>query len=79
MSAEIMRGVVFLGDRVAEVRDFPKPQTGRGQVLVKLKTAAICGSDLHTYRRPAADFMGQVGADEEGQGTAGEGVVEFWI
>ena len=51
-----MKGVVFLGDRVAEVREFPIPKPGRGQVLVQLKTAAICGSDLHVYRRPKSHF-----------------------
>jgi len=59
MSSATMKGVVFLGDRVAEVRDFPMPTPGRGQVLVQLTTAAICGSDLHTYRRPKADFAGR--------------------
>lgn len=54
-----MRGVVFRGDRVAEVIDFPKPVPGRGEVLVRLKRAAICGSDLHTYRRPEAFFEGK--------------------
>lgn len=51
-----MKGVVFLGDRVAEVREFPIPKPGRGQVLVQLKVAAICGSDLHVYRRPKSHF-----------------------
>ena len=59
MAKDTMKGVVFLGDRVAEVREFPMPKPGRGQVLVALKTAAICGSDLHTYRRPKADFAGK--------------------
>jgi len=59
MCAQTIKGVVFLGDRVAEVREFPMPKPGRGQVLIQLKTAAICGSDLHTYRRPKSFFEGK--------------------
>jgi threonine dehydrogenase-like Zn-dependent dehydrogenase len=53
-----MQGVVFLGDRQVEVREFPRPRPGPGEVLVQMKRAAICGSDLHAYRRPAAHFAG---------------------
>ena len=59
MATDTMKGVVFLGDRVAEVRDFTKPRPGRGEVLVQLKCAAVCGSDLHTYRRPTSFFAGK--------------------
>ena len=53
-----MYGVVFLGDRVAEVREFPIPHPGPGQVLIQMKRAAICGSDLHVYRSPQSFFEG---------------------
>jgi len=52
-----MKGVVFLGDRTLEVRDFPIPKPGAGEVLIQLKRAAVCGSDLHTYRRPKSYFQ----------------------
>jgi len=58
--ARTMRGVVFLGDRRAEVREFPMPEPGPGQVLVRLRCAAVCGSDLHVYRQPASYFEGKV-------------------
>ncbi|HHX44913.1 MAG TPA: alcohol dehydrogenase catalytic domain-containing protein [Chloroflexi bacterium] len=58
MIPETMRGVVFLGDRQVEVREFPVPRPGPSEVLVEMRTAAICGSDLHTYRRPKAQFEG---------------------
>jgi len=47
-----MRGMVFLGDRRATVKEFPVPKPGRGEVLVRIKAAAICGSDLHFFRWP---------------------------
>ena len=59
-STDTMRGVVFRGDRVAEVIEFPMPKPGPGEVLIQLKRAAICGSDLHTYRRPRSFFEGKV-------------------
>ncbi len=48
-----MKGVVFLGDRKAEVREFPQPQPGPGEVVVQLKAGGLCGSDLHLYRQTA--------------------------
>lgn len=33
----------------AEIREVPFPQFGRNDVLVKVKVASICGTDLHIY------------------------------
>ena len=44
-----MKGLVLLGDQNLELRDFPIPTPGYGKVVVKIKTAAICGSDVHFY------------------------------
>src|SRR5271169_4056458 len=33
-----------------EIREVPKPQFGRSDVLVKVKMASICGTDLHIYQ-----------------------------
>ncbi len=49
-----MKGVVFLGNRRCEVREVPVPQPGHGEVLIQVKAAGICGSDLHVYRRTDA-------------------------
>ena len=53
-----MRGVVFLGDRRAEVREFPDPEPGPGEVVVRMKASGLCGSDLHLYRQTAAQRAG---------------------
>ncbi len=45
-----MKGVVFLGDRTAEVHTFPDPKPAAGEVVVQLKAGGLCGSDLHSYR-----------------------------
>lgn len=47
-----MRGVVFLGDRQLELREFPDPAPGPGEVLVQMKASGMCGSDLMAYRPP---------------------------
>lgn len=54
-----MKGVVFLGNRRAVVKEFPVPEPGRGEVLVKMEATGICGSDLHVYRQGAEFFVGR--------------------
>ena len=53
-----MKGVVFPGDRKTEVREFPKPEPGPGQVVVRMKVAGLCGSDLHLYQQTSAQRAG---------------------
>src|SRR5713101_1507813 len=50
---EAMKGVVFLGDRKLELREFPDPTPGPRDVILEIKASGMCGSDLHTYRAPA--------------------------
>jgi threonine dehydrogenase-like Zn-dependent dehydrogenase len=45
-----MRGIVFLGDRKLELREFPDPEPGPGEVVLAIKASGMCGSDLHPYR-----------------------------
>ena len=33
--------------RSLELRDVPKPKPGRGQLLVRVSTCAVCRTDLH--------------------------------
>jgi threonine dehydrogenase-like Zn-dependent dehydrogenase len=45
-----MKGVVFLGERELELREFPDPEPGPGEVVLAMKASGMCGSDLHPYR-----------------------------
>ncbi len=45
-----MRGVAFHGNSVAEVVDYPDIDPGPEQVLIKLRSSGLCGSDLARYR-----------------------------
>ncbi|MDP6667920.1 MAG: zinc-binding dehydrogenase [Dehalococcoidia bacterium] len=79
-----MRGVAFHGNSVAETIDYPDIEPGPEQVLVKLKSSGLCGSDFGRYRgegpnenngqliRPGHEPCGEVVA--LGPGVAGVGV-----
>ena len=43
----MMRAASLVRSGVVEVRDFPIPQPGPDQVLVKMHYSSICGSDVH--------------------------------
>jgi threonine dehydrogenase-like Zn-dependent dehydrogenase len=47
-----VKGVVFTGDRQLELRTFPDPAPGPGEVVLEMKASGMCGSDLKFYRRP---------------------------
>ncbi len=62
-----MKGVVYLGDSEVEVRDFPDPEPGSGQVVIQMKIGGLCGSDLHKYhssREWAAGREGMISGHE---------------
>jgi threonine dehydrogenase-like Zn-dependent dehydrogenase len=40
-----MKGVVFLGDRKLELREFPDPTPGPRDVILEIKASGMCGSD----------------------------------
>lgn len=46
-----MQGVFFLGPGQLELREVPIPTPGPGEVIVKVKAAPTCGTDLKGYRR----------------------------
>jgi len=58
-----MKGVVFLGDRKLELREFPDPVPGPRDVILEIKASGMCGSDLHNYRasaQPAGTMAGGI-------------------
>lgn len=52
-----MRGLKFLGEREAEVADFPEVEPGQDYVLIRLRSSGLCGSDLRRYRSEADPKM----------------------
>ena len=47
-----MKAALFYGGDDIRVAELPTPEPGPGEVLVRVRAAGICGSDLHGYRRP---------------------------
>jgi threonine dehydrogenase-like Zn-dependent dehydrogenase len=48
---ETMKGVVLPGNSTVEMRTFPVPHPGPGQVLVRTRASSICGSDIRAIYR----------------------------
>ncbi len=67
-----MRGIVFPGGRTAELREFPDPRPGPGDVVVAIKASGMCGSDLPPYRAPASPGSGDVIRGHEPCGVVAE-------
>ncbi len=48
-----MRGLLFPGERRVMVAQFPDPTPDHGEVAVRIRAAAVCGSDMYSYRMSA--------------------------
>jgi threonine dehydrogenase-like Zn-dependent dehydrogenase len=45
-----MKGVVFLGERKTELREFPDPSPGPRDVVLEIRASGMCGTYLKAYR-----------------------------
>jgi threonine dehydrogenase-like Zn-dependent dehydrogenase len=48
--ADMVRAAVQSGPRNIEIREFPRPQTGPDDGLLRVEANGICGSDIETYK-----------------------------
>jgi len=46
-----MKGAVLPGNGTVELREFPVPAPGHGEVLIRMKASSICGSDIRCIYR----------------------------
>lgn len=74
-----MKGVILLGEGELAVKELEDPKPGRGEVVVRTRVAAICGSDIYAYNSPKKWREGkcEVATGHEPAGvveTVGEGV-----
>ena len=73
-----MKAGVVYGPRDIKVEEFDTPAPGPGEVLVEVKAAGICGSDLHYHRSDApSSETGKIMGGHELSGriaAVGEGV-----
>ncbi len=62
-----MKALVYTDVETLEYRNFADPEPGPDEVLVRIDSVGICGSDMHAYlghddRRPAPLILGHEGA-----------------
>ena len=62
-----MKALVYTAPETLVFRDMPEPQPGGGEVLVRIDSVGICGSDMHAFlghdaRRPAPLILGHEAA-----------------
>ena len=64
----MMKTVYFFGGQDIRVMEEAVPEPGRGEVLFKVMSAGVCGSDLHNYRghRQREDVPWQQGHELSG-------------
>jgi L-iditol 2-dehydrogenase len=71
-----LKALVMEDYKVFALRDVPKPEPGPGEVLVRVRACAVCGSDVHgidgsTGRRRPPVIMGHEAAGEIAELGAG--------
>jgi threonine dehydrogenase-like Zn-dependent dehydrogenase len=54
----MMRAALFYGGKDIRVEEVPDPVPGPGEVVVRVRAAGVCGSDLHGYRDPGRGWPG---------------------
>jgi L-iditol 2-dehydrogenase len=72
-----MQAAVLYGKEDVRVESVPVPEIGRGELLVRVRTALTCGTDVKVYRRgyharmiqPPALFGHELAGDVVGMGT----------
>lgn len=62
-----MKALVYTGEKPLEYRDAPDPVTTGDDVLIRVESVGICGSDMHAFlghdeRRPAPLILGHEAA-----------------
>jgi len=67
-----MKAALFYGGKDIRVEKVPDPTPGSGEVLVRVRAAGVCGSDLHSYRDPSRVWPGLTLPYMSGHELAGE-------
>jgi len=56
-----MKAAYLPGNSTVVLKDVPVPQPGHGEVLVRMKSSTICGSDIRTIYREHPDLGSALG------------------
>jgi len=55
------QGLVLCGNQKAEIKEFPLKEPQKGEILLRIKAAGLCGSDLHYYRNTPEELGNRLG------------------
>ncbi|MFQ5835254.1 MAG: alcohol dehydrogenase catalytic domain-containing protein [bacterium] len=74
-----MKAIVFKGKHKFELKEVPVPRLGEKDVLIKVDTCGVCGTDVHIYKGTfPADFPVIIGHEFAGTiEETGKGVRNF--
>lgn len=75
-----MRQLMILEPGRVQLREAPIPRAGKGEIVLKIRAALTCGTDLKTFRRGHPKFKLPMPFGHEYSGDvyeAGEGVTDF--
>jgi threonine dehydrogenase-like Zn-dependent dehydrogenase len=67
-----MKAALFYGGHDIRVEELPDPTPAPGEVLVRIRAAGVCGSDLHPYRGASPWGSLESGPRRAGHELAGE-------
>ncbi len=81
-ASRTMQGAVLTGPKSIEIREVPVPNPGPGEILVRIRAATTCGTDVKVYLRGGHPRMLKVptlfGHEMAGEvASAGEGVSQY--
>ena len=75
-----MRAAVYKGERVLEVEEIPTPTAGTGEVVIRVRYCAVCGTDVHAFMYDVAPPGTVMGHEYCGTVTeVGEGVTRWQV
>lgn len=75
-----MKAAVYKGERRLEVEDVPTPTAGAGEVVIRVRYCAICGTDVHAFMYDVAPPGTVMGHEYCGTITqVGEGVTRWRV
>ena len=75
-----MKAAVYQGERRLQIQEVPTPQAGPGEVVIRVRYCAICGTDVHAFMydvAPPGTVMGHEYCGVVAQ--VGEGVTQWQI
>ena len=75
-----MKAAVYKGERRLEVEEVPTPTAGAGEVVIRVRYCAVCGTDVHAFMYDVAPPGAVMGHEYCGTITeVGEGVTRWQV